>query len=81
MSEIALRSAPRGRRAAAVLDWLRQMRAALSVPPPLAGHLPGEHLRDVDLRREEIRRAVDRGTARLGLLDLGWQEPRPSGRR
>jgi len=76
MSDIALRSAPRPNRFDAFANWLRQMRSALSVPAPHARYLPDCYLRDIGLRRCEIARAVDEGSARIGLLDLGWQTPR-----
>lgn len=76
MSDIVLGNAPRDSRIATLRAWLRQMRAALAVPSPLAGYLPDRYLRDIDLRRSEIQQAVDRDSTRLGLLDLGWQQPR-----
>jgi hypothetical protein len=49
----------------------------LAVPTPFASYLPAFYLRDIGLRSDQIARSVNEGGMRLGLLDLGWQSPRP----
>ena len=60
-----------------VFDWLRQMRAAPNVPAPQdAAELSDHYRRDTGIAQKDIARAVDADLGRLGLLDIGWQQPR-----
>jgi hypothetical protein len=82
MSDFALRTFPaRGGGLRSVLDWLRQARVAarLADQPPL--HRDAPFLADVGLSADQIGRAVDRGSAEIGLLGLGWQQPGRGWRR
>lgn len=64
-----------------VFDWLRQMRAALNVPAPQdAAELSEHYRRDTGIAQKDIARAVDADLGRLGLLDIGWQQPRRQNR-
>jgi uncharacterized protein YjiS (DUF1127 family) len=92
MAFIVLSTAPTQSRLGAFREWLRQARVAATLggkaPQPLPDHL----LRDIGVEPGEWgaatgRRAgppaapgIDQPT-RLGLLDLGWQPPRPPRRR
>jgi hypothetical protein len=60
----------------AVTDWLRHMKAAASIPLENVEDLPDRALKDVGGERKDIKRAMDRELGRLGLLDIGWQQPR-----
>lgn len=65
-----------------VFDWLRQMRAALNMPVPQDAAELSEHYRhDTCIAQKDIARAVDADLGRLGLLDIGWQQPRRQNRR
>lgn len=64
-----------------VLDWLRQVKVALSLPAPAALHLPDRYLDDINVSRRDVAGEIERGVERLGLLDLGWQQPRRPGGR
>ena len=64
-----------------ILDWLRQARAALAHPIQDIDRLSDRHLADIGAEKPDITRAVDREVGRLGLLDIGWQQPRWRGRR
>ena len=61
---------------AAVVDWLRQARVAVKLPLPDVENLSDRQLRDIGVGRKDVTRAMDRETDRLGLLGLGWQQPR-----
>lgn len=80
MSDFVL-SRPRTRRLSEILAWLRQARAALAMPAVPADPVPEAFLTDVGIGRQDIQRAVVDGSRRIGLLDLGWQPPRPARRR
>lgn len=77
---------PRPSRLRTIRDWFRQARvaASLGATPPL----PDRLLRDIGMEdgaavphsTHATLPAVDAPT-RLGLLDLGWQPPRPRRRR
>ena len=64
-----------------ILDWLRQAKVALALPMQDADRLSDHHLADIGAERPDITRAVDREVGRLGLLDIGWQQPRRPNRR
>jgi uncharacterized protein YjiS (DUF1127 family) len=64
-----------------ILDWLRHARAALAVPPEDLDRLSDRQLADIGAERPDIARAVDQEVGRLGLLDIGWQQPRRPLRR
>ncbi|GAA2827177.1 hypothetical protein EDC40_11624 [Aminobacter aminovorans] len=65
-----------------VFDWFRQMRAALNVPTPQdATELSEHYRRDTGIAKKDIARAVDAELGHLGLLDIGWQQPRRQNRR
>jgi hypothetical protein len=76
MSDIAITS-PRTHAFDWPSSWIRWVRAVLAVPTPFASYLPAFYLRDIGLRSDQIARSVNEGGMRLGLLDLGWQSPRP----
>ncbi|MBT1158873.1 hypothetical protein J1C56_25180 [Aminobacter anthyllidis] len=59
-----------------VFDWFRQMRAALNVPTQDAAELSEHYRRDTGIASKDIAKAVDADLGRLGLLDIGWQQPR-----
>lgn len=59
-----------------VMDWFRQMKAALNVPAQDFGCLTEHYRRDTGIAGKEIAKAVDADLGRLGLLDIGWQQPR-----
>lgn len=76
MSIAITHSAPPARnRLRPVLDWLRHARIALEQAHE-ARPLPAHLLTDIGETPTDIARAVDHDVARLGLLDLGWQQPR-----
>lgn len=60
-----------------LLAWIRRHRTRQNA----SAHVPDSFLADTGLRREDIKATVDRGVARIGLLDLGWQAPRRPGLR
>jgi|GEM_PF-2815821 uncharacterized protein YjiS (DUF1127 family) len=64
-----------------VFDWFRQMKAALNVPAQDAAELSEHYLRDTGIARKDIAKAVDAELGHLGLLDIGWQQPRRPTRR
>lgn len=78
MSHIALHPAYAARPSwlSAVRDWLRQTRVAVNLPHQNVEDLSDRQLRDIGAARTDISRAMDRETGRLGLLDIGWQQPR-----
>ncbi|TPM35233.1 hypothetical protein FKO01_14160 [Mesorhizobium sp. B2-3-3] len=78
MSHIALHPAyaPRPGWLSSVRDWLRQARVAVSLPHQNVEDLSDRQLRDIGAARKDIVRAMDREIGRLGLLDIGWQQPR-----
>jgi len=77
MSHIALRPAiVRPSWLTAALDWLRQAKIAATLPLESVEDLSDRQLRDVGARRRDVARAMDREMGRLGLLDIGWQQPR-----
>lgn len=88
MSEIALTArAAYPSRLQAIRDWLRQAHVAARLEPAELRGLPDHLLRDIGVEGG-VARTADRGLAprvdaptRLGLLDLGWQPPRPPRRR
>jgi hypothetical protein len=59
-----------------VFDWFRQMRAALNVPVQDAAELSEHYRRDTGIASKDIAKAIDADLGRLGLLDIGWQQPR-----
>lgn len=77
MSIITLNS-PAARPASliAVIDWFRQARVAINLPRQDVEDLSDRQLSDIGARRKDVTRAVDRELGRLGLLDIGWQQPR-----
>ncbi|MGX7875723.1 hypothetical protein ACVDG5_026095 [Mesorhizobium sp. ORM6] len=81
MSHIALHPAYAARQAwlSAVRDWLRQARVAINLPHQNVEDLSDRQLRDIGAGRKDIARAMDREMGRLGLLDVGWQQPRRRG--
>ena len=66
-----------------ILDWLRHARVALSLPRQSdLPELPDDIRADIGEKPLDVERTVDSEVARLGLLDLGWQQPyRPARRR
>jgi len=59
-----------------ILDWFRHARVAISLPPQHSlPELPDDVRADIGEKSLDVERTVDRGVARLGLLDLGWQQP------
>ncbi|GAA4123614.1 hypothetical protein ACFFTN_07855 [Aminobacter aganoensis] len=64
-----------------VFDWFRQMRAALNVPVQDASELSEHYRRDTGIAKQDIAKAVDADLGRLGLLDIGWQQPRRQSHR
>lgn len=58
-----------------ILNWLRHARVALAQAHE-AKPLPDHLLADIGETPADIARTVDHDVARLGLLDLGWQQPR-----
>lgn len=58
------------------LDWLRHARVAINLAHQNVEDLSDRQLRDVGARRKDIARAMDREMGRLGLLDIGWQQPK-----
>lgn len=92
MADIVLSTAPAPSRLSALRDWLRQARVAATLVRPAAQPLPDHLLRDIGVEPGEWSAAtgghagpraapgIDQPT-RLGLLDLGWQPPRPPRRR
>ncbi|MER8572190.1 hypothetical protein NKH19_09345 [Mesorhizobium sp. M1338] len=82
MSIIVLNSStPRPAWLIEALDWLRHARIAINLPRQNVEDLSDRQLRDIGARRKDIARAMDREMGRLGLLDIGWQQPRRSGNR
>ena len=82
MSIAAIRSpADQPRRFQAILDWLRHANAALAQPVHDKDRLGDRLLADVGAERPDIAHAVDEDVGRMGLLDLGWQQPRRPNRR
>ncbi|KRB20863.1 MULTISPECIES: hypothetical protein [Mesorhizobium] len=81
MSHIALHPACTARpaRLSAIRDWLRQARVAINLPHQNVEDLSDHQLRDIGAGRKDIARAMDREIGRLGLLDIGWQQPRRRG--
>ncbi len=75
---IALFKAPAARpsRLRPILDWLRQAGIALAQPVEDTDRLSDHHLADIGVEKPDITRAVDLEIGRLGLLDIGWQQPR-----
>ena len=80
---IALFKAPAARpsRLQPILDWLRHAKVALALPAQDADRLSDHYLADIGAERPDIARAVDQEIGRLGLLDIGWQQPRRPFRR
>ncbi|WP_137930445.1 hypothetical protein [Mesorhizobium comanense] len=78
MSHIALHPGYAARPAwlPAIRDWLRQARVAVNLPHDNVEDLTDSQLRDIGGARKDIARAMDREMGRLGLLDIGWQQPR-----
>ncbi|TJV02431.1 MAG: hypothetical protein E5Y02_29105 [Mesorhizobium sp.] len=68
--------AARPARLAAIRAWLRQARVAINLPHQNVENLSDRQLRDIGAGRKDIARAMDREMGRLGLLDIGWQQPR-----
>lgn len=64
-----------------VFDWFRQMSAALKLPAEDFGCLTEHYRRDTGIASKDIAKAVDAELGRLGLLDIGWQQPRRQNRR
>ena len=64
-----------------ILDWLRHARAALAQPVQDFDRLSDRQLADIGAERPDITRAVDQEVGRMGLLDIGWQQPRRPCRR
>lgn len=64
-----------------VFDWFRQMKSALNVPVQDAAELSEHYRRDTGIASKDIAKAVDADLGRLGLLDIGWQQPRRHNRR
>lgn len=64
-----------------IIDWLRQMRAAMGAPVQDFGCLTEHYRRDSGVVCKDVSRAVDADLGRLGLLDIGWQQPRRQSRR
>ncbi len=92
MADIVLSTAPTASRLSAFRDWLRQARVAATLARETPQFLPDDLLRDIGVERAEWRAAAGDRTGRpaappidqptrLGLLDLGWQPPRPPRRR
>ncbi|MCA0011677.1 hypothetical protein LB561_05540 [Mesorhizobium sp. B292B1B] len=80
MSHIALRApASRLNWLTAAFDWIRQAKVAASLPRDDIEDLSDRQLRDVGATRKDVSRAMDRELGRLGLLDIGWQQPRSKG--
>ncbi|MER9654479.1 hypothetical protein NKJ26_13300 [Mesorhizobium sp. M0152] len=76
MSHIALNSVHvRPAWLTATLDWLRHARVAARLPHQNVEDLSDRQLRDVGAARKDIARAMDREMGRIGLLDIGWQQP------
>ncbi|WP_378946990.1 hypothetical protein [Mesorhizobium sp. ANAO-SY3R2] len=64
-----------------LIDWLRQMWAALDAPAQDFGCLTEHYRRDTGIACKDIGQAVDAELGLLGLRDIGWQQPRrPSNR-
>ncbi|HHZ09303.1 MAG TPA: hypothetical protein GX405_11065 [Rhizobiales bacterium] len=92
MADILLSNEPSPSRLGALRDWLRQARVAATLTRPAPQSLPDHLLRDIGVEPAEWNAAtggragplaaqgIDQPT-RLGLLDLGWQPPRPPRRR
>lgn len=92
MADIVLSTAPAPSRLSAFRDWLRQARVAATLARQAPQLLPDHLLRDIGVEPGEwsaamggrggprAAPAIDQPT-RLGLLDLGWQPPRPPRRR
>ncbi|MBE1204554.1 hypothetical protein [Aminobacter carboxidus] len=59
-----------------VFDWFRHMKAALNVPVQDAADLSEHYRRDTGIASTDIAKAIDADLGRLGLLDIGWQQPR-----
>lgn len=59
-----------------VMDWFRHMKAALNAPAQDFGCLTEHYRRDTGIACKDITKAVDSDLGRLGLLDIGWQQPR-----
>jgi uncharacterized protein YjiS (DUF1127 family) len=81
MSVVLFNATTRPSRLRPILDWLRQARVALALPAQDADRLSDHHLADIGAERPDIARAVDQEIGRLGLLDIGWQQPRRPNRR
>ncbi|TPM30111.1 hypothetical protein [Mesorhizobium sp. B2-3-4] len=60
----------------AVRDWLRQARVAVNLPHQNVEDLSERQLRDIGAARKDVAKAMDRELGRIGLLDIGWQQPR-----
>lgn len=60
----------------AVIDWFRHARVAINLPRQDVEDLSDRQLSDIGAKRKDVTRAVDRELGRLGLLDIGWQQPR-----
>jgi hypothetical protein len=81
MSEIVLKShitlkSPLPQWLRAAFDWLRQANVAARLPVESVEDLSDRQLRDVGGERKDIAKAMDRELGRIGLLDIGWQQPR-----
>ncbi len=77
MSIIVLNSpAARSNWLHAATDWLRQAKVAITLPRQDVEDLSDRQLRDIGAKRKDVTRAVDRELGRLGLLDIGWQQPK-----
>ena len=64
----------------AVLDWLRQARVAIAPAAHRTSRTcPIANCATSAPKRTDIARAMDREIGRLGLLDIGWQQPRRKG--
>ncbi|MBZ9675384.1 hypothetical protein LB513_06495 [Mesorhizobium sp. ES1-1] len=59
-----------------IADWLRHARVAAKLPLPDVEDLSDQQLRDIGARRSDVTRAMDSESGRLGLLALGWRQPR-----
>ncbi|WP_269931942.1 hypothetical protein [Aminobacter sp. HY435] len=64
-----------------IMEWFRQMHAALHVPAADGCDLSARYRRDTGIDCKDVSRAVDAELGRLGLLDIGWQQPRRQSRR
>lgn len=64
-----------------IVEWFRQMHAALNVPAADDCELSAHYRRDTGISCRDVGRAVDADLGRLGLLDIGWQAPRRPNRR